>query len=84
MRAGEWFQPAAFRKQDYYFFDLKNVRNYDQFDKFKSLAVLYDKQNFNCFNQESFCVVLYSCFSMLIVQRKMIQTLHNLLGTLPT
>ena len=56
------------------------VRNYDQFDKFKSLAVHYNKQNFKCLEKESFNDVLYiklatsicnlSDFSIWIVHRR--------------
>ena len=56
------------------------VRNAGQFDKFKSFSVLYNKQNFNFLEQESFNGLLYikldtricylSDFSMLIVYRK--------------
>ena len=57
------------------------ARNDDQFGKFKNLAVLYNKQNFKCLEQESFNGVLYYSklvtsicnlhdFSMLIIYRK--------------
>ena len=35
------------------------VRNDNQFDKFKSFAVLYNKHNFKCKEQESFSGVIY-------------------------
>lgn len=63
-------------------------------DKFKSLLVLYDKHSFECLEQENFgsvskinfsttlCNLCY--FSMLVVYKKTIQILQNLLGTLLT
>ena len=72
-------------------------RNDDQFDKFKSLAVLYNKHNFKCLEQENFDGVIYikfstnPCnlsnfnFSMLVVYRKTNSNIAQLLlGTLLT
>ena len=42
------------------------VRNDDYFDKFKSLAVLYNKHNFKCLEQENFDGVIYIKFSSTI------------------
>ena len=66
----------------------------DQFDKFKSLAVLCNKYNFKCLEQENFDGVMYikfsttlcnlSNFSMLLVYRKIIQIRHHFLYTLHT
>ena len=42
------------------------VRNDDHFDKFKSLAVLYNKHNFKCLEQENFDGVIYIKFSSTI------------------
>ena len=66
------------------------VKNDGQFDKFKSLAVLYNIQNFKCLEQESFNDVLYIklatsiCnlidFSMLIVYRKNNSNIEQFVG----
>ena len=39
------------------------IRNDDQFDKFKSLAVLYSKHIFKCLKQDNFDGVIYIKFS---------------------
>lgn len=63
-------------------------------DKFKTLVVLYDKHSFECLEQENFdgvskinfsTTLCNLCnFSMLVVYKKTIQILQNLLGTLLT
>ena len=38
------------------------IRNDDEIDKFKSIAVLYNKNSFTCLEQENYIVVLYIKF----------------------
>ena len=38
------------------------IRNDDEIDKFKSIAVLYSKNSFTCLEQENYIVVLYIKF----------------------
>ena len=56
------------------------IRNDDEIDKFKSIAVLYNKNSFTCLEQENYNAVLYikfattlsslNQFSMLVLYRK--------------
>ena len=65
------------------------IRNDDEIDKFKSIAVLYNKNSFICMEQENSNAVLYikfattlsslNQFSMLVLYRKLIQILPSLL-----
>ena len=66
------------------------IRNDDEIDKFKSIAVLYNKNSFTCLEQENYIVVLYikfattlsslNHFSMLILYRKINSNIVEFVG----
>ena len=68
----------------------QNIRNDDETDKFKSIAVLHNKNSFTCLEQENYHAVLYikfattlsslNQFSMLVLYRKINSNLADFVG----
>ena len=66
------------------------IRNDDEIDKFKSIAVLYNKNSFTCLEQENYNAVLYikfaitvsslKQFSMLVLYRKINSNIAEFVG----
>ena len=66
------------------------IRNDDEIDKFKSIAVLYNKNSFTCLEQENYNAVLYikfattlsslNQFSMLVLYRKINSNIVEFVG----
>ena len=66
------------------------IRNDDEIDKFKSIAVLYNKNSFTCLEQENYNAVLYikfaatlislNQFSMLVFYRKINSNIAEFVG----
>ena len=66
------------------------IRNDDKIDKFKSIAVFYDKNSFRCLEQENYNAVLYikyaatlsslNQFSMLVLYRKVNSNIAKFVG----
>ena len=62
------------------------IRNADEIDKFKSIAVLYNKRSFTCLEQDNYNPVLYikfaslNQFSMLVLYRKINSNIAEFVG----
>ena len=56
-------------------FTYQIIRNDDVIDKFKSIAVLYNKNSFNCLEQEHYNAVLYIKFATTLSSLKKFNTL---------
>ena len=56
-------------------FTYQIIRNDDVIDKFKSIAVLYNKNSFNCLEQEHYNAVLYIKFATTLSSLKQFNTL---------
>ena len=62
------------------------IRNDDEIDKFKSIAVLYNKRSFTCLDQDNYNPVLYielvslNQFSMLVLYRKINSNIAEFVG----